>query len=138
MFNRRVCRNKSAQLTTEVIIVLAIAFFVFLIFLMIILPKEQEIESKRTKNKATELANLISSSINQVYISGNGAQKTIYIPQTVNGIADYNITISGVIVDINYKKSHVQSSIMTSRITGEFELGYNLITNSFGEIIISS
>lgn len=138
MLNHYKFPKRKAQVTTEIIVVLAIAFFVFIVFLSIILSKEGEIEAKRTSNNADKLAKLISASINQVYIAGNGARKTIYIPNSMNGVTGYNITISGTTVDVSYERAHVQDSLVTSRISGAFSKGYNNITNNYGEIIISS
>ncbi len=134
-----------AQISTEFIIIVSVALIVFLIIFSIIDKRNDELYSTRTMLYARQEADQWASSINTIFLAGNGAQRRVSLPETLRDDKDYTINIypSSHLVEITWsslgKNKQYTATLITTNITGSLSELKNTslrISNSDGGIII--
>jgi hypothetical protein len=117
--------KKRAQISTEFIMIASIALAVFLIALIIIGRRDDEIYPGLTRLYARTEADSLASSINTIFLAGEGARKTISIPETLMTGEEYaiNISPSNRLVEIRWNYSgnirQYAATLVTAGITGD-------------------
>jgi len=134
-----------AQISTEFVIIVSIALIVFLIIFAIIDKRNDELYSTRTMLYARKEADNLASSINTIFLAGDGAQKTVLLPETLRDDKNYTINIypTNHLVEITWgslgKNKQYTSPLITADITGNLTSLKSTtltISNSDGGIII--
>lgn len=134
-----------AQISTEFVIVVSIALIVFLFIFAIIDKRNDELYSTRTMLYARKEADNLASNINTIFLAGDGAQKTVLLPETLRDDKNYTINIypSSHLVEITWsslgKNKQYTSPLITADITGNLTSLKSTtltISNSDGGIII--
>lgn len=134
-----------SQISTEFIMIALIALIVFLIIFSIIDKRNNELYSTRTMLYARQEADNFASSINTIFLAGDGAGKTITLPETLRDDSDYIINIYPFshLVDITWSFSgenrQYSATLITANITGSLSSLKNTtltISNRDGGIII--
>ncbi|MBW2984328.1 hypothetical protein KY361_04390 [Candidatus Woesearchaeota archaeon] len=136
---------RKSQISAEFVIIASAALIVFLIIFSIVDKRNDELYSARTMLYARQEADRLANSINTIFLAGNGAQKTITLPETLRDDRDYTINIypSSHLVEITWsflgKNKQYASTLTTANITGSLTALKNMtltISNSNGGIII--
>jgi hypothetical protein len=136
---------KKSQISVEFVIVIAIALVIFLTLFAIIDRRNDELYSTRTALYARQEADKFASAINTIFLAGDGAQKTIILPETLRDNKDYEINLypSSHLLEIKWasleQTKHYDSPLITADITGSLESLSNItlaITNTNGGIVI--
>ena len=134
-----------AQISAEFIIIVSIALVVFLMMFSIIDKRNDELYSTRTMLYARKEADNLASSINTIFLAGDGAQKTITLPETLRDDKNYTINIypTNHLVEIIWsslgENRQYTSPLLTANITGNLTSLSNTtltITNSNGGMVI--
>jgi uncharacterized protein (UPF0333 family) len=134
-----------AQISAEFVIIASIALIIFLIIFSIIDKRNDELYSTRTMLYAREEADNLASSINTIFLAGDGAQKTISLPETLRDSKNYTINIypSNHLLEITWsslgKNKHYAAPLITANIAGSLTSLSNTtltITNSNRGIVI--
>jgi hypothetical protein len=137
--------EKKAQISTEFIMISSIALAVFLMVFTIIDRRDDEIYSGLTMLYAKTEADSLASSINTVFLAGEGAWKTVSIPETLMTGEEYTINIypSDRLVEIrwNYSGNSRQyaAPLITAGIDGDMNLSRGtafIVSNIDGGIVI--
>jgi hypothetical protein len=93
MTQPRKTKNKTGQISVDLIIVLAIVFVIFIIILTTVYSRDDSFISQRTKYYASTLCNKIALNVNTVFLSGEGINKTIFIPLKLKDGTNYSVNI---------------------------------------------
>ncbi|MFH1971901.1 MAG: hypothetical protein ABIJ18_00310 [archaeon] len=129
---------KKGQASVDLLIVLGILLIVFaILFEFVVYDKFQERFEKQVMLDAREQGEKVAMAINEVYLAGEGTNKTIYLPDNLIHSSKYNVTAynSGtVIVEVLNKRES------TPTLTGNFDntlfsSGENKIRNVNGVIV---
>jgi type II secretory pathway pseudopilin PulG len=85
--------SKRGQAGVELMITIAMILIIFLGILS--LSSQQSTRSEITQNnlEAQKVLHRISTSINQVYLAGDGVTKTVWLPTSLDSGKEYNLTI---------------------------------------------
>ena len=124
-----------SQIAAEFLIIIAAVLIIGVVLLAVFSSREQQIDSERAGIYASAQAEELSSIINSVYIAGDGASKTLFLPSSLRDNSDYGLKIypASRAVVINYSVNGGQriysSSILTSNISG-------IINPVAGEILV--
>jgi hypothetical protein len=129
-------QNKKCQLSIEFLIITIIALLVFLLIVGLVFDKNRDMENYKVYLHAKEVNNLVATSIDEVYIAGDGSVKEIYIPPTLIRNTNYTTYIVENLVGIRWSGRHHTTPVVTSNITGSLSKGYNNISNLQGGIVI--
>ncbi len=127
---------KKAQSTVEAMIVFAVLLILFTSIFAYTTLVEKDVWRTRETIYARDLCDSVGWSINQVYQAGEGASSFVYLPETLYGNIDYNITIypEPQIIEIVWLEKRYLISLLTPEILGNLQLqpGRLNITNNGG------
>ena len=104
------------QISIEFIIILAAMLFVFLVIFQISNNRIDEFYNTERFVAAKEIADSVATGINHVYLSGMGSNSSLYIPEKLVAVVDYNITVysNSRLVEVKWGERTYSSGIMTS------------------------
>jgi hypothetical protein len=132
---------EKAQISTDFLIVLSVALIMFMFMLNIAYDKSQQFSIQATQLYARQLTDQIAIEINAVYLAGNGASKSVYLPDTLQDNREYSFRIFPTykLIEINSSEMRYSSFLSTSQISGNLNNLRNQITikNENGAIVIS-
>jgi uncharacterized protein (UPF0333 family) len=111
--------NKKSQVSFEFIIILSIVLLILLSMLNVYNKYDSQYSSKKAKFLARNFAESISTSINQIYLSGDSTQSTFFLPKNLDKTNNYTLDIfpSRRLVQVNYLDERASFPILTSNIT---------------------
>jgi len=131
---------KKAQITTDFIIVLIIILIIFLSVFSIINKRNNDYSANELQLNAKKIANDLSSTINNIYLAGDGYNTSLFLPNTLIGSIEYNISVypDSYFIEVRYNSKQYKSKILTSNIdSGMFSKGNINIQNQNGYIQIT-
>ena len=139
-------KRKKTQISAEFLIIVAAVFIIGVALLTVFSSREQQIDSVKAGIYASAQAEELSSIINSVYLAGEGASKTFFLPSSLRDNSNYGLRIypGARAVVINYSVNGEQrlqsSSVLTSSITGSLNLssGEILVRNINGGISVET
>ena len=136
---------KKSQISVEFIIVFSAALIIFLIMFAIVEKKNSELYSARTTLYARQEADKLASSINTIFLAGEGAKKTVTLPEKLVNDESYSVNIypSSRFIEITWivlgENKQYTNTLITSNITGSLNSLSNrtiIISNVAGGIVI--
>jgi hypothetical protein len=132
--------KKKSQMTTELIIVSALILGIFLTLFSIIDYRNNEISSTKNYLGAKDAANEVAWAINEVYISGFGTRKTIFVINTTKDTKPLNITVlpKNRLVLVEWENNFYTSPLVTSRVVGNNSILFENITLHNGELRLTN
>ncbi|MBT3985280.1 hypothetical protein HOD38_01005 [archaeon] len=128
---------RRGQISVDFLIVLAVLLIVFaILFEFVVKDRFIERYDKEIILEAREQVEEVTIAINEVYLAGEGTNKTIYLPDRIKS-QDYNLTVydSGtVFLEVLNKR---ESAVVLTRHfdTTVLNKGENLIRNVGGVIV---
>ena len=137
-------KKKKTQIAAEFLIIAAAVFIIGVALLTVFSSREQQIDSVKAGIYASAQAEEFSSIINSVFLAGEGASKTFFLPTSLRDDSNYGLRIypESRAVVINYSVNGEQrlrsSPVITSLITGSLNLssGAVLVRNVNGGISV--
>ena len=110
---------KKGQISTEFLIIASMALIVFSILLSIADRRNDELYAMRTTLYAREEADTLASNIHSIFFAGDGAQKTVSLPETLRDGTNYTIAIypSNHLLEITWSSQGEQKSYTTTLVT---------------------
>jgi hypothetical protein len=100
-----------AQITIDFMLAVGVALIFFIILLNIIHAQEQERDEIVEKMYARNVIEDLASTINSVYLAGEGSNRTVILPATLEGGASYTLRAYPKSVLIAYKNGEkIQST----------------------------
>jgi len=110
------CKKSKAQISTEFIIILAAILSVFLIIFGIANARIDEFHSTHRLVAAKGIADKLALAVNQVYISGLGSNSSMYLPEKMIDVIDYNLTVfpDSRLVQVEWGERAYGSGLMVS------------------------
>ena len=138
--------NKKAQISVDFIIVLSVALLVFLVLFNIISNRRDDMNSASTLLAAKEVADKLAIEVNTIHLAGDGAFKTVTLPETLRDNSDYNITIYPKyhVIEVNWNylgnMKKYSSAIVTGNVNGSISSinGFVNLTNDNGVIMVDN
>ena len=131
---------KKAQFSFDLLLVLGIMLVIFLLLFNYYSEKTQTTNFQQKQFLASQTASEISEIVNSVYLAGNGASASYFLPNDLQG-SDYSLTISNRRDEISLDGNSVSSAILTSGVTSSdlnLKKGSSIIfTNANGAITIT-
>jgi hypothetical protein len=134
---------KKSQLSVDFIIVLSIAFIIFLVMFSIADKRNNTIDSQRTRLYAKQEADKLALELNSMQISGPSVNKTIRFPDSLKDETPYNMTIYPqerlvrILYDFQEKTRHYDTTILTSNVSNTSDIKGNIkLVHSEGGIEI--
>lgn len=127
--------NKS-QLSLEFIIVLFVLMLFFSVLFMAYYQRSVELNLYQENVLAEKIIVDLASAINKVHITGNNYEKSLFLPQTINGV-DYFVEILNQdrLVIISWNQNMLSWPILTNNILSNFNLKQEItISNREGVI----
>ncbi len=133
--------ERKGQVTTELIIMSAVVFILFLFIAVIINQKNTQVIGYKRYLSAKDVGDQAAFTINQVYITGYGASNFFYVPASLSDGTSFNMTIypSAREVVVEWGQQQYIAPLLTSDIAGNLTLldGRVEVTNNVGEIDVS-
>lgn len=113
------------------------AFLIMLLVVMIFVSYRDKTEIVRYTGEvyARNVIERIRMAINTAVIEGDGFSSEFTVPTTING-AQYNLTISGNNVYVEWSGNSYNGRVITRNITGAVAKGVNRISNVGGVIVL--
>ena len=102
------------QTSIELGIIIAFLLVILMTLLDVSLGDSSQVSNSRKQYFATTVAKSISSSINSVYVAGDGAQKTITLPLVLDTNEPYTATVSGRTVEVKWGDKRYLEALATS------------------------
>ena len=126
------------QTSIELGIIMAFLLVVLIALLNTSLGNNSQLNEYKRQLSADSIGEDLVSNINNVYLSGNGASKTVILPSMLDPNEAYNISISGRNIEIKWaKKRHLETAITSGINSTNISGGQTIsITNQEGRIII--
>jgi hypothetical protein len=133
-------KYKKSQANVEFIMILSMLLIFFLIFFSVIIKKQDQFNLKTDELIAKSITEEIALVINNAKIVGNGFFMQLYLPDSLDKIIDYNITIysNAKLIEIKYDNKRYNFPITTSNIDDLILFkGLVNITNIEGKVYVS-
>jgi len=125
-----------AQVSIEFIIIIIIFLSALTVISVVSIVRTRDIQVSNLNRESFSLLDTIASSLNTVYLEGNGFMTNITIPDNILGSPyTLNITLNFLTMDI--QNSSFSRTLLTDNITGILIPGTVMLENIFGEVIIS-
>ena len=131
---------KKGQIATDFIIVLILVLVLFIFTFTIIDKRNTEYSLSEIDDDARKLADDVAFSINDVFFAGDNSNLALFMPDTLPGSIDYNLSVypDSRIVEIRYNQKHYTSKLLSSNVySGLVSKGDILIENQDGYIQIT-
>jgi len=111
--------SQKGQISTELVILLTALLIVALIILNIANTHRQELYYSHVNLEARQIAESLSFEINQVILSGEGANSSLYLPDLISGQWNYTLrTIPGNnLLEINWLNHRYTKPLLTSNVS---------------------
>ncbi|MFH1399853.1 MAG: hypothetical protein ABIG95_07155, partial [Candidatus Woesearchaeota archaeon] len=121
------CPMKS-QLSIEFLVMSIFALITFIVFVKVIIEKNNDINLYRQQSEARKIADTIAASINQVYEAGDGTTKAVNLPYTILGESAYTMVVTHNLVEIKWNSQHLTTPVVIAAMQGSLHTGSNTIT----------
>ncbi len=132
---------KKAQISVEFLIIIGVALIMFMFLFKIAADKSQQFAVQSSQLYAKQLTDKVAQNVNSIYLAGNGASKTIILPETMMNNLDYSINFypDYNLVEINYSNGKYASFLFVPEIqTNLTNINYPItIENNNGVVLIS-
>ena len=92
-------KKMKSQVSTDLTIVLAVALIIFLSIFVTIENRNNELNHLKTKLYAKAICDKVAIEINTIFLAGDGAQKTVELPDSLKDNSNYIVNI--------YPKAHI-------------------------------
>jgi len=104
---------EKAQVTIEFMIILVVLFGILLSSIAIFGEKNEGFILSREQLEADRVADKIARTVNAVFLAGNGTEAKIVLERDFN----YEITIEGNAVHVNWRNNFSDASLDTNYVT---------------------
>lgn len=126
------------QSSVEFLFFVSIAILIFTFFMWNNSSLRSQLFGIRRNAEAKRLCDRIAFEINTAVRVGDGYRRKFYVDKSLYGISDFNITVEGYAVYLDWKGGSTSSSILVKNITGKIKKGFNLIQNINGTINVTN
>jgi len=131
-----------SQISVDFLIVAGIVLTIFLFVFSIISNRRDELFESENLYSAKETAEQVASSINTIFLAGDGARRIFYTPDYLRGDIAYILTVrpQDRLVEVRWQDRSYTSTILTSSTVGDLTIvaGQNLVKNNQGVIQITT
>ena len=125
-----------AQASMEFMLIFIILLIVLSVAIITNLEKITEITSAKTQKDIQSTLSKSATTINTVFLEGDGFSINLTLPETISGY-DYEMLTDSNYLIIEFQNSTYSEKLLTANITGVFSKGTNKIKNEGGRILIS-
>jgi hypothetical protein len=125
------------QISVEFMTLVSILIVIFTVFLWSANSWDYKIIGIKTNAEAKKLSDIIAFEINSAARAGDGYKRSFYLDEHPYGISDYDISVEGYSVFIDWDDKSISSNIITKNITGNVIKGWNLIENKDGMVYVN-
>jgi|SRR3989344_5796073 len=129
-------RNKKGQLSIEFIMIIGAAMFFFLILFATFNSILSERGTQRTNEAFFEFAESIQQEIALAHETSDGYERSFLLPETVNQ-RDYTVEIEGSWIIMKSDDERVSLALSVLNVTGDLQMGTNIIRNVNGEVFLN-
>ncbi|MFH1403718.1 MAG: hypothetical protein ABIH11_05555 [Candidatus Altiarchaeota archaeon] len=123
-----------AQITVDFMIAIGVALTLFILILQTINSQDSQRRDIVHRVEAKNLAEELASAINSVYLSGEGSNRTIVLPHTMQGGVGYEVRVYPKSVLVRYDDNVRMQS--TGTLTADIGPGEYVLVDP-GRIMIS-
>ncbi len=95
-----------------------------------------DINVSTTDLHANSLLDRVSGKLDTVFLEGHGFSVNFTLPETLSGI-NYSLDIKNGFVFLNISERVYTKRLITRNVTGDLEVGKNIIENVNGVVVIS-
>lgn len=116
--------KKRSQISVEFLIIFISLLFIFTLVLSMTSTRNSIFFAAKKNLHAREMGDMVAFAINEVYLVGPNATKTIYLPPTLRDGTEYTLTFYPNIhlLYVDYSGGSYSTSLATN-ITGSFGYG---------------
>lgn len=125
-----------SQVSVEFIVLVSMLILIFIAFLLSSSSIKFRLIGIKSEIEAKELCDDIASEINHAVRAGNGYERRFYVKDSFYGVSNFNISIEGNSVFMDWDEKSVSSSIITNNVVGNVSKGWNKINNTNGVIYV--
>lgn len=129
-------RRIEAQASIEFMILVSILSMILIVVLYGDISIRQKLISLKSRQEAIDLCDRIAFEINSAIKAGDGYTRKFYVEKNLFGVSDFNISIEGYAVVIDWNGKSSICNIITSDVNGNLKKGWNLIKNVNGSIYV--
>lgn len=126
-----------AQVSIEFIVLVSVLLLIFIAFLLSSSSLKFRLIGIKSDTEAKELCDDIASEINHAVRAGNGYERRFHVEDSFYGVSNFDISIEGNSVFIDWNKKSVSSMIITNNVVGDVSKGWNKINNTNGVIYVN-
>lgn len=127
--------NKRAQVAIEFVILVSIAFFIFILFVSVTRNKAIELFEEKKYEELKEVGNMIKDELIIASQVNDGYYREIEVPYNIQGSYDYEIERIGNSIYLYLDEN--QYYVRIPSFLGNISKGKNLITKEGGDIYVS-
>jgi hypothetical protein len=127
----------NGQAGIEFFVYVSLVLLLLSIFLYSSYSKQAELMEIRIENEVREIAESAAFEINSAVKAGDGYERRFNMKDYYSTLRDFNITILGNTVEVNFGNKHHYGNLLTDRIVGNFTLDWNRIRNDNGVIYVN-
>ena len=112
--------GRRGQVSTELMIILAIMFIIFLALLLLAQRNSRIATEKMTRDDASYVSRLMSIHLTNVFVGGHGTKTNFVLPGTLGRATPYTARIlpSQHVVAVQYASGSASASIPSFNVTG--------------------
>ncbi len=132
-------KGRKGQAAIELFALISALIIIFLVVMVIERDRDEMIYAQRTEMDGKRIAEVVSTEINTAVIVGRGYSHRFSIPEYLASHTGYSLSVNTThqFVEISWTGGYYIMPIITSNVTGNPRVGYNLISNQNGEVVIS-
>lgn len=127
-------RLRKGQVALEFLILVGIAFFVFISLIVVLFFHAEQLRNKENADLLVGLSLAVQNEINSASSVKDGYSRTFLLPQTLNGNY-YNISKENNLV--YFSMNSQEASILVPNFSGSINIGLNTINKTGGIIYIA-
>lgn len=125
-----------AQSAMEFMMIFMIFLLVLGVGVLVSMGKTQEISNSQINLEITKILNSAVNKINMAFLEGSGFSINLTLPGKIFGM-NYSIDIDSNYILLTLNNITYSKRMLTQNITGNLNMGTNLIRNENGEIKIN-
>jgi hypothetical protein len=125
-----------SQVSIEAIILSSVLLFGVVVFASAMYLKTTSYSYSLVGFMANQILDKVVERIDTVVFEGDGFSTSLEVDQSILG-EDYNISIIGNAVVLDFRKNTISKDLVAKSVTGSISKGRNWVSNQNGTIVIS-
>jgi hypothetical protein len=131
--------DKKAQVAIELFALVSALVIIFLVITVIERDRNAMIYTQRVEMDGKRVAEVVSTEVNTAVIVGRGYSHRFSLPEFLASHTGYSVSVNGThqFAEVSWVGGYYIMPIITSNVTGNPQIGANIVSNDNGLVSIS-